>query len=157
MKLRPDAPGVASRRKDQDDAQALIAVAVVVAVGGAGWWKAAREFMLERLPLFIALAAALLALLALVLRRQLRSRRARHACQLQLDAQVGSTDGMSGPAFERLVARLMRRDGFRDGVPRGLPDRRWRRWLGLPITYLMSGAIRVYAPDTLRRRRRRLF
>lgn len=114
---------VASRRKDEDDAQALVALAVVGAFVGAGWWQAARDFMLDRLPLFVALAGALLVLLVLVGRRQVRARRARRARQAQLDAQVGSTDGMSGPDFERLVARLMQRDGFADvRIPGGAGD-----------------------------------
>jgi restriction system protein len=112
---------VAARRKDQDTAQALVALAVVGAI--AGWWTAARDFVLDRLVFFIPLALALLVLLVLVGRRRVADRRARHARQARLDAQVDSTDAMSGPDFERLVARLMRRDGFTDvRIPGGAGD-----------------------------------
>lgn len=86
---------MAARRKDQDNAQALVALAVVGAI--AGWWTAARDFVLDRLVLFIPLAVALLVLLVLVGRRRVADRRARRARQARLDAQVDSTDAMSGP------------------------------------------------------------
>ena len=35
----------------------------------------------------------------------------RAAEQRRLDAEITTTDGMSGPDFERLVARLLVRDG----------------------------------------------
>ncbi|NAZ83023.1 restriction endonuclease [Kineococcus sp. R8] len=59
-------------------------------------------------------AAVLLVLLAwrlVVLRRRARARARRHA---ELDRRVASTDGLTGPAFEQLVARLLRRDGWRE-------------------------------------------
>jgi restriction system protein len=113
---------VASRRNtDADTAQALIAL---VLVGGlAGWWKSAGGFVQERLPLFVALAAALAILLVLVVRRRLGQRRSRRARQRQLDSHVRSTDGMSGQDFERLVARLLQRDGFNNvRIPAGAGD-----------------------------------
>lgn len=98
-----------------------MALAVVGAI--AGWWGAARDFVLDRLVLFVPLALALFVLLVLVGRRRLADRRTHHARQLRLDAQVDSTDGMSGPDFERPVARLMRRDGFTDvRIPGGAGD-----------------------------------
>ena len=75
---------------------------------------AARDFIATRLPLFVALGAALVVLAVLVLRRRLATAKATAAAQRRLDAEVASTDGMSGSDFEQLVARLMRRDGFTD-------------------------------------------
>lgn len=110
--------GVASRRDDADLGRALLAVGVVGA--GLGWFSLARDFVAARLPLFLTLAAALAALVVLVLRRRLAARRLRAANQRRLDAQVASTDGMSGPGFERVIARLMARDGFTDvRIPEG--------------------------------------
>lgn len=64
-------------------------------------------------------------LLALIVRRRLVSvsSRAGAARQRVLDEQVSSTDGLSGPEFERLVARLLQRDGFGDvRIPGGAGD-----------------------------------
>ena len=112
---------MARKRKDADDAQALLGLGVLAV--GLGWASATREFVAARLPLFLLLAAALLALLVLVIRRKLAERRLRVAEQRRLDAQVSSTDGMTGPDFERLIARLLTRDGFTDvRIPGGRGD-----------------------------------
>jgi restriction system protein len=87
-------------------------VALLFAAVFFGWFEAARDYVTDRLPLFIALGSAVIVLLVLVVRRRLASRRARAARQRVLDAQVASTDGMTGPEFERLVARLLERDGY---------------------------------------------
>lgn len=112
-----------ARRKnnDADTARALVALVVVGAV--LGWFEAAREFVTERLPLFVALGVAVVVLLVLVVRRHLAQARRRAARQRLLDAQVGSTDGMTGQEFERLVARLLQRDGYTGvTIPGGAGD-----------------------------------
>lgn len=63
------------------------------------------------------LTLAALALFALTCWRLgvLRARgQARAAHQAELDRYVATTDGMSGAAFEHLIARLLRRDGWHD-------------------------------------------
>jgi restriction system protein len=77
-----------------------------------GWLDLARSFVVDRLPLFAALGLAVLVLLVLVLARHLRQTRLIAARQRQRDAQVASTDTMTGHEFERLVARLLTRDGY---------------------------------------------
>lgn len=115
----------ARRNTDFDNAQALV---VLVILGGLlGWWKAAGQaagqFVQDRLPLFVGLAVALLILLVLLVRRRRAEHRARRARQRELDSYVETTDSMSGPDFERLVARLLQRDGFRDvRIPGGAGD-----------------------------------
>lgn len=112
-----------ARRKNDDVDTAQAALAFVVLGSFLGWSTAARAFVLERLPLFVALVVAALALLLLVFRRTLAEARLRAARQRALDEQVGSTDGMTGTAFEHLVARLLRRDGCTDvRVPGGSGD-----------------------------------
>ena len=111
------------RRKnsDADTAQALVALVVVGAI--LGWFETARAFVVDRLPLFVALGTALVVLALIVVRRRIAASRTRAAQQRGLDAQVASTDGMTGPDFERLVARLMQRDGYTDvRIPGGRGD-----------------------------------
>lgn len=109
------------RRDDGSGPQALVALAVVGGV--AGWWETTRQFVLDRLPLFTALGVALVVLLGLVLRRSFREKRRRDARQRVLDTQVASTDGMSGTDSEKVVARLLERDGFTGvRVPGGAGD-----------------------------------
>lgn len=112
---------VAKKNNDEDRAGALLAIVGVGIVGG--WWAAARDFVAARLPLFVALGTAVVVLAVLVLRRRRATARVRAAAQRRLDAEVASTDGMSGADFEQLVARLMTRDGFADvRVPGGRGD-----------------------------------
>ena len=62
-------------------------------------------------------------LLALVVRRLIVTARANRARQRVLDAQVASTDGMTGKEFEQLVARLFERDGYTNvRIPGGSGD-----------------------------------
>jgi hypothetical protein len=68
---------VASKRRDVDQARALIGFGAIGAVGG--WFSMARDFVAARLPLFLALAAALAVLLVLVFRRRLAARGLRAA------------------------------------------------------------------------------
>lgn len=111
----------ARRNSEPDGLKALVALGI--AGSFLGWWGAARDFVMDRLPLFIALGVAVLVLLVLVVRQRLAERRARLARQRELDSYVGSTDGMSGADFERLVARLLQRDGFTDvRIPGGAGD-----------------------------------
>ena len=85
-----------------------IALAVVLVFGGvirswlAIWWPL--------LALAGAVAVVLFIWRVLVLRRRARDRTARQA---MLDQQIATTEGMSGPDFEQLIARLLRRDGWR--------------------------------------------
>lgn len=88
-----------------------------------GWFEAARDFVTYRLPLFIALGVALLTLLVLVVQRLIVTARAKAARQRVLDAQVASTDGMTGKEFEQLVAPLFERDGYTNvRIPGGSGD-----------------------------------
>lgn len=112
-----------ARRKNDDVDTAQAVLAFVVVGGLLGWFTAAQTFVRERLPLFVALAVTVVALLVLVVRRRFVESQLRAARQRALDQHVGSTDGMPGPDFERLVARLMRRDGFTDvRIPGGSGD-----------------------------------
>jgi len=101
-----------------DDAARLGVVAFVVLVltGTAG---ALRSWLAMWWPL-LAVAGALLVVLfawrVLVLRQRARERAAHQA---RLDQQVATTDGMSGPHFEQLIARLLRRDGWREVIVSG--------------------------------------
>ncbi|WP_432524219.1 restriction endonuclease [Kineococcus sp. SYSU DK006] len=101
-----------------DDA-ARFAAALVIVLVMSGAAAVVRSWLAIWWPL-LALAAAVLVVLALwrvvVLRRRSRARVARQA---ELDRQVASTDGMSGSDFEQLVARLLRRDGWREVVVSG--------------------------------------
>lgn len=93
-----------------DDAAKLALLALLVLAGTgrvlcawlAVWWPV--------LALAGAVVVVLLTWRVLVLRRRARGRAARQA---RLDQQVAATDGMSGADFEQLVARLLRRDGWR--------------------------------------------
>lgn len=114
---------MARRRKNNDEDTARAMVALVVVGGVLGWFEAARTFVGDRLPLFLALAVALLVLAVLIVRRRIAASRRRAAHRRGLDARVASTDGMTGPDFEKLVARLMQRDGFMDvTIPGGAGD-----------------------------------
>ena len=109
------------RSNDPGPAKALVALVIVGSIGG--WFATARDFVVDRLPMFVALGLAVGLLLVLVVRRRIAASRAHAARQRLLDERVGSTDGMSGPQFERLVARLMQRDGFTDvRIPGGSGD-----------------------------------
>jgi len=115
--------GVAARRRNDEPDGLKALVALAIAGSFLGWWGSARDFVMDRLPLFIALSAALVILLVLVVRRRLAQHRVRQARQRELDSHVASTDGMSGQDFERLVARLLQRDGFSDvRIPGGAGD-----------------------------------
>lgn len=106
---------MASRKKKQDEDANDVAKGILALVFlgfTLGWFEAVREFVADRLPLFIALGVAVLTLLVLVVRRLIITARANAARQCTLDAQVASTDGMTGKEFERLVARLLERDGY---------------------------------------------
>ena len=109
------------RNNDADTAKGLVALVVGASVFGG--FEAARDFVLARLSMFVALVAAVAVLLVLVVGRRVAASRKRQERQRVLDAHVGSTDGMSGPEFERLVARLLQRDGFTDvRIPGGAGD-----------------------------------
>lgn len=98
-------------------------IALGVAGSFLGWWDVARQFVLDRLPLFVALGVAVVVLAVLLVRRRLAELRARRARQAELDRHVQTTDGMSGPDFERLVARLLERDGYTSvRIPGGSGD-----------------------------------
>lgn len=111
-------------RKKSNDADTAKAIVAFLFVGSfLGWFEAARDFVADRLPLFIALGVALLTLLVLVVRRLIVTARANRARQRVLDAQVASTDDMTGKEFEQLVARLFERDGYTNvGIPGGSGD-----------------------------------
>ncbi|WP_440899916.1 restriction endonuclease [Actinosynnema sp.] len=113
-----------ARKKKSSDADTAKAIVAFLLVGSfLGWFEVARDFVADRLPLFIALGVALLTLLVLVVRRLLVTARANRARQRVLDAQVASTDGMTGKEFEQLVARLLQRDGYADvRIPGGSGD-----------------------------------
>jgi len=103
----------ARRSSGSDDAARLAAAGVVVLLltGAAG---AVRTWLTIWWPLLALTGAVPLVLLTwrlLVLRRRARARTARQA---MLDQQIASTDQMSGPDFEHLIARLLRRDGWRE-------------------------------------------
>ena len=94
-----------------DDAARLGVAAffVLVLTGTAG---ALRSWLTIWWPLLAVAGAVVIVLFCwrvLVLRRRARERADRQA---RLDQQVATTDGMSGPDFEQLVARLLRRDGW---------------------------------------------
>lgn len=111
------------RRQDNDfdHARALLALVVIGTLTGV--FAAVGDFVSARAPLFVALALALGVLTVLVVRRRLATARAEEAHQRWLDQHVATTDGMTGRQFEQLVARLLRRDGYRDvSVPGGSGD-----------------------------------
>ncbi|ABS03990.1 restriction endonuclease [Kineococcus radiotolerans] len=94
-----------------DDAARLAVAGVVVLIltGAAG---AVRSWLAIWWPILALTGAVLIVLLVWRLVVLHRRARARAAHQALLDRQVASTDGMSGPDFEHLVARLLHRDGW---------------------------------------------
>lgn len=106
------------RSSSGSDDVARLAVAgafLLVLTGTAGTvLDTVRTWLSIWWPLLILAGLALVALLAWRLRTLRRRARARAARQAALDRQVATTDGMSGTEFEHLVARLLRRDGWRD-------------------------------------------
>lgn len=108
---------MARRRKDEPNG----AVAVVFLMGAAV--AAGHQFVVQHAALSIAIGVMVLVVLGLALRFALKRRARRLAEQRRLGSFVASTDGMSGPQFEQLVARLMHRDGFTHvRIPGGAGD-----------------------------------
>ncbi len=94
---------------------AVAGVFVLILTGTAGTaLSSVRAWLSIWWPL-LAMAALALVTLACWRLRVLRARgRARAARQAELDRHVATTDSMNGTQFEHLVARLLRRDGWRD-------------------------------------------
>ncbi|WP_328296183.1 restriction endonuclease [Kineococcus sp. NBC_00420] len=90
-----------------DDAVKIVLAAVLIFGGVLRSWL---EIWWPLLALAGAVTVVLFIWRVLVLRRRTRDRAARQA---RLDQQVATTDGLSGGDFEHLVARLLRRDGWR--------------------------------------------
>jgi restriction system protein len=106
---------VAQRRQREGSndggAGLVVAASMICLVSGA-----ARQWLSVWWPLTACGVAVLVVLLVWWL-VMLRSRRRAHAArQATQDRYVASTDGMSGTDFEHLVARLLRRDGWRQVV-----------------------------------------
>jgi len=99
-----------STRGGSDAARLGVVIFFILVLTGTA--SALRSWLAIWWPL-LAVAGTLVIVLfgwrVLVLRRRGRERAAHQA---RLDQQVATTDGMSGPDFEQLVARLLRRDGW---------------------------------------------
>lgn len=94
-----------------DDA-ARLGVVIFFLLVLTGTASALRSLLAIWWPLLAVAGAVTIVLFGwrvLVLRRRARERTDRQA---RLDQQVATTDGMSGPHFEQLIARLLRRDGW---------------------------------------------
>ena len=95
------------RKKDDPTGWALVVVGLGVFVGVPAW-RIARAWAAEHQVLVVLVAVAVLALAAAGLWLVVRARRRAWAAM----RRVAATDSMSGPDFERLVARLLRSSGF---------------------------------------------
>lgn len=95
----------------------LVAGAVLAVVSGAV--HAVQAWLAVWWPMLALTAAVVVVLGTWRLLILARRRRALAAAQAARDEQVASTDGMSGTDFEHLVARLLRRDGWRQVVVAG--------------------------------------
>ncbi len=99
--------GRGRRSTDNTPLWAVVAFAVAAVLWRVGVFV--EDHPVAAVTVLVALVGVLAAAGWLVV----RGRRARSARQDALDRNVAVTDGMTGPQFERYVARLMRRDGFR--------------------------------------------
>lgn len=112
--------GTVARKKhtdaSEDVARLIVTAAVVLTLTGtAGTLTAAvRSWLSTWWPLLALVGLAAGVLLAWRVRILRRRAQARATHQAEMDRLIGTTDGMTGPQFENLVARLLRRDGWRE-------------------------------------------